>query len=74
MLPPNRKMQRPHRRSGELEYDRVKGEEHLPAECRQRVRDVRPRPDGALYLVTDERNGEVWREVWKMVPGATPSH
>ena len=27
----------------------------------QRVRDVRQGPDGDLYLVTDEANGELWR-------------
>ena len=30
-------------------------------EIGKRVRDVRQGPDGALYLVTDERNGELWR-------------
>jgi aldose sugar dehydrogenase len=44
-----------------LDDDRVKGEEHLLVERNQRVRDVRQGPDGALYLVTDEENGELWR-------------
>ena len=44
-----------------LENDRVTGEEHLLADRRQRVRDVRQGPDGALYLVTDEQNGQLWR-------------
>ena len=44
-----------------LENDRVIGEEHLLADRGQRVRDVRQGPDGALYVVTDERNGELWR-------------
>ena len=44
-----------------LEGDRVKGEEHLLADRGQRVRDVKQGPDGALYVVTDERNGELWR-------------
>jgi glucose/arabinose dehydrogenase len=44
-----------------LEDDRVTGEEHLLADRGRRVRDVRQGPDGALYLVTDESNGEVWR-------------
>lgn len=44
-----------------VEGDRVKGEEHLLTERGQRVRDVRQGPDGALYLVTDEKNGELWR-------------
>ena len=42
-----------------LENDRVTGEEHLLADRAQRVRDVRQGPDGALYVVTDEANGEL---------------
>ncbi len=44
-----------------LENDRVAGEEHLLSDRGQRVRDVRQGPDGALYVVTDEENGELWR-------------
>ncbi|NJD09460.1 MAG: PQQ-dependent sugar dehydrogenase [Gemmatimonadetes bacterium] len=44
-----------------LENDRVIGEEHLLTDRGQRIRDVRQGPDGALYLVTDEQNGELWR-------------
>ncbi len=44
-----------------IEGNRVVGEEHLLTERRQRIRDVRQGPDGALYIVTDERNGEVWK-------------
>jgi aldose sugar dehydrogenase len=44
-----------------LKDDRVVGEEHLLTERRQRVRDVRQGPDGALYVVTDEANGELWK-------------
>ena len=44
-----------------LENDRVTGEEHLLVDRRQRVRDVRQGPDGALYIVTDQENGELWR-------------
>lgn len=40
---------------------RVTTEEHLLAERGQRVRDVRQGPDGALYVVTDETAGELWR-------------
>ena len=47
----------------ELEGDRVTGEEHLLADRGQRIRDVRQGPDGALYVVTDETNGELWRVV-----------
>jgi aldose sugar dehydrogenase len=41
--------------------DKVTGEEHLLTERNQRVRDVRQGPDGALYIVTDEDNGQLWR-------------
>jgi glucose/arabinose dehydrogenase len=41
--------------------NRVTGEEHLLTDRGQRVRDVRQGADGALYLVTDETNGELWR-------------
>jgi aldose sugar dehydrogenase len=41
--------------------NRVTGEEHLLTERGQRIRDVRQGPDGALYIVTDETNGELWK-------------
>src|SRR5918994_1277637 len=44
-----------------LENDRVTGEEHLLKNRDQRVRDVRQGPDGALYIVTDQSNGELWK-------------
>ena len=44
-----------------LEDERVTGEEHLLADRKQRVRDVRQGPDGALYIVTDQADGELWR-------------
>lgn len=44
-----------------IENNRVTGEEHLLADRKQRVRDVRMGPDGALYVVTDEDNGELWK-------------
>jgi glucose/arabinose dehydrogenase len=40
---------------------RVVGEEQLLVDRRQRIRDVRQGPDGALYVVTDEDAGELWR-------------
>jgi glucose/arabinose dehydrogenase len=46
-----------------LANDRVVGEEHLLADRGHRVRDVRQGPDGALYVVTDDPQGEVWRIV-----------
>ena len=52
-----------------LANDRVTGEEHLLQDRGQRVRDVRQGPDGALYLVTDEGNGELW----KVAPRASAS-
>lgn len=45
----------------EMQDDRVTGVEHLLAERGQRIRDVKQGPDGALYLVADEEDGEVWR-------------
>ena len=44
-----------------LDNNKVTGEEHLLADRRQRVRDVRQGSDGALYIVTDQDNGELWR-------------
>jgi glucose/arabinose dehydrogenase len=44
-----------------IKDNRVVGEEHLLAERGQRIRDVRQGPDGALYVVTDESDGELWR-------------
>ena len=44
-----------------LKDKRVTGEDHLLTDRNQRVRDVRQGPDGALYVVTDERNGELWK-------------
>ena len=46
-----------------IEDGRVTGEEHLLMDRRQRVRDVKQGPDGALYVVTDESNGELWKIV-----------
>lgn len=44
-----------------LKDNRVVGEEHLLTERGQRIRDVRQGPDGALYMVTDDSNGELWK-------------
>lgn len=44
-----------------IENNRVVGEEHLLMDHNQRIRDVRQGPDGALYVVTDQDNGELWR-------------
>ncbi|GGG15761.1 PQQ-dependent sugar dehydrogenase [Pontibacter amylolyticus] len=44
-----------------IENNRVTGEEHLLRDRDQRIRDVRQGADGALYLVTDQENGELWK-------------
>ena len=44
-----------------LRDGRVTAEEHLLADRKQRVRDVRQGADGFLYLVTDEDRGELWK-------------
>ncbi|HEX6306637.1 MAG TPA: PQQ-dependent sugar dehydrogenase [Longimicrobiales bacterium] len=44
-----------------LDGNRVTAEEHLLDDRNQRIRDVRQGPDGALYIVTDEDDGELWR-------------
>ena len=46
-----------------IENNRVTGEEHLLADRRERIRDVRQGGDGALYVVTDEDDGELWKIV-----------
>ncbi|MDF1502492.1 PQQ-dependent sugar dehydrogenase [Roseisolibacter sp. H3M3-2] len=45
----------------QLQNDRVTGEEHLLADRKQRIRDVRQGFDGNLYLVTDAEAGEIWK-------------
>jgi glucose/arabinose dehydrogenase len=45
----------------QIEDGKVTGEEHLLEERGKRVRDVRQGPDGALYIVTDETDGELWK-------------
>ncbi|HEX2211509.1 MAG TPA: PQQ-dependent sugar dehydrogenase, partial [Longimicrobium sp.] len=44
-----------------IENGRVTGEEHLLQDRGKRIRDVRQGPDGALYVVTDEENAQLWR-------------
>lgn len=41
--------------------NRVVGEEHLLTERGERIRDVRQGFDGALYVVTDATDGELWK-------------
>ncbi|GAB2458090.1 glucose dehydrogenase [Hymenobacter qilianensis] len=45
----------------QIENGRVTGEERLLSDRKQRVRDVKQGPDGALYVVTDEADGELWK-------------
>jgi glucose/arabinose dehydrogenase len=45
----------------EIRDNKVVGEEHLLTDRGQRIRDVRQGPDGALYMVTDKDNGELWK-------------
>jgi len=44
-----------------LTGNRVTGEQVMLEDRNQRVRDVRQGPDGALFVVTDESDGELWR-------------
>jgi glucose/arabinose dehydrogenase len=42
-----------------LKGDKVVGEERLLTELKKRIRDVRQGPDGAVYVLTDEKDGSV---------------
>ncbi len=44
-----------------LDGEKVTGEERLLHGLRERIRDVRAGPDGALYLVTDNNAGRILR-------------
>ena len=44
-----------------MDGDRVAREEKLLPELAQRVRDVRQGPDGFIYLLTDDRDGQLLR-------------
>ena len=45
----------------ELDGEKVTKEERLLQDLRQRIRDVRVGPDGALWLLTDSTNGQLLR-------------
>ena len=47
----------------ELKGDKVLKEERLLQNMRERIRDVRQGPDGAVYLVTDNASGRILRIV-----------
>jgi len=44
-----------------LKDGRVIGEEKLLRDSCKRIRDVRQGPDGLLYVLTDDPNGEIWK-------------
>lgn len=46
-----------------LKGDRVVGEEWLLQDLKQRIRDVRVGPDGAVYVATDDSDGKVLKLV-----------
>ena len=46
-----------------LDGEKVTGEERLLQGLRERIRDVRIGPDGAIYLVTDNSAGRILKIV-----------
>ena len=48
-----------------IKGEKVVGEERLLKELRERIRDVKQGPDGALYLLTDSRRGRLLKLVPK---------
>ncbi len=50
-----------------LQGNKVIGEEDLLGDLRDRIRDVRQGPDGALYVLTDESRGRIL----KIIPAST---
>ncbi len=48
-----------------LDGERVTGEERLLADLGERIRDVVQGPDGALYILTDSRRGQILKLVPK---------
>jgi glucose/arabinose dehydrogenase len=47
----------------ELKGDKILKEERLLQSMRERIRDVRQGPDGAVYLLTDNASGRILRIV-----------
>jgi glucose/arabinose dehydrogenase len=45
----------------EIDGDKVVKEERLLQQLRERIRDVRQGPDGALWLATDSGSGRILR-------------
>ena len=56
----------------ELDGERVVHEERLLGQRRERIRDVRQGPDGAVYLLTDEPRGKLLRLGPQASPAGTP--
>lgn len=54
----------------QLDGDRIVGEERLLRELGARIRDVRVGPDGSVYVLTDEENGQLLR----LTPPRRSSH
>ena len=48
-----------------LQGDKVVGEERLLTDLKERIRDVRVGPDGALYLLTDSAKASLLKLVPK---------
>jgi glucose/arabinose dehydrogenase len=48
-----------------IDGERVVDEEHLVTELKERIRDVRQGPDGAIYLLTDNAKGRILKLVPK---------
>lgn len=51
-----------------IDGERVVGEEHLLVDRKKRIRDVRQGPDGALYVLTEERTPGAPSELLRVVP------
>ena len=49
----------------EMQGEKVVGEERLLTERKERIRDVRQGPDGAIYVLTDAANGRLLKVVPK---------
>jgi glucose/arabinose dehydrogenase len=45
----------------EMDDGKVEKEERYLGELRKRIRDVQQGPDGLVYVVTDEANGQLLR-------------
>lgn len=56
-----------------LDGNRVTGEERLLLDQRQRMRDVRQGPDGALWALTDDNNGRLIRIAPRSVASNPPA-